>query len=287
MELYEIKVDTTASLTLPWQETLLMPIGDVQTGAQGCDLDKLKRDVAWGVEHHAYFLGMGEYLDILSPSNRQRIRSAALYDTAEDMLEEITQRKVEEFLKAVKGTEKRWLGLLEGHHFYEFRDGTTTDTRIAQALKAPFLGTCAFVRLRFRRHEKYTWGTTCTIWCHHGTGGGQKASAPLNKLENIMPYFDADIYLIGHQHKKVGAPVDQMYMTRRKPFDLRYRTKILANTGGYLRGYLKGSGQGGTFPRGGYVERGMRPPVSLGCILLFIRPVHTDHEDRLDMNVGL
>jgi hypothetical protein len=101
-----------------------------------------------------------------------------------------------------------------------------------------------------------------------------------------MPYFDADVYLIGHQHKIVGAPIDQLYMTHQKPYDIKYRTKIIAGTGGYLQGYCKGARQGGLYPRGGYVERGMRPPVALGSILLYIRPVHAD-QDRLDLNVSL
>lgn len=285
MELWETKVETVASLTLPFEETIVVPIGDVQLGAQGCDTERLKRNIDWGMEHNAYFLGMGEYLDILSPSNRQKVRSMALYDTAEDMLEEITSQKVSEFLQIVRGSEGRWLGLLEGHHFFEFRDGATTDTMIAQALKAPFLGTCAFVRLKYKVSQ--TSSITCTIWCHHGVGSGQKAAAPLNRLENIMPYFDADIYLIGHQHKKVATPIDQIYMTRQYPFKLQYRTKIIACTGGYLLGYLQGSTQGRPFPRGTYVEKGMRPPVSLGCILLFIRPVHNNHTSRIDLNVGL
>jgi len=289
MEISEIKVETVASLTLPWQEIRVMPIGDIQLGAQGCQTDKLQRDVEWGLNQNAYFLGMGEYLDILSPSNRAKIRAANLYDTAEDIIEEITEQKIEQFQKLVNGSEGRWLGMLEGHHLYEFRDGSTTDTRIARALKTNFLGTCAFVRLKLERQEN-TKGKrpvlTCTIWCHHGVGSGIKTSAPLNKLENIMPYFDADIYLIAHQHKKVSTPIDQLYMTRKKPYDIGYRTKILACTGGYLLGYYKGAKQGGLYPRGGYVERGMRPPVALGCIVLYIRPVHSQ-VDRLDLNVSL
>lgn len=285
MEIREIVVQTVESLTLPWQETIVIPIGDVQLGAQGCATDRLKRDIEWGLNHNAYFLGMGEYLDILSPSNRAKLRSAVLYDTTEDIIEEITQQKVDEFLQLVDGSKGKWLGMLEGHHYYEFRDGSTTDTRIAQALKTVFLGTCAFVRLRFKGRS--TSRITCTIWCHHGAGSGVKTSAPLNRLENLMPYFDADVYLIGHQHKKVGAPVDQVYMTKKRPHSLSYRTRILAGTGGYLSGYTQGATQGGIFPRGGYVERGMRPPVALGCVLLFIRPVHTAREDRLDLNIGL
>jgi len=286
MEIEEIRVDTVSSATLPFDETLLMPIGDVQLGAQGCLTDRLQRDIEWGLKHNAYFLGMGEYLDILSPSSRAKIKTAQLYDTAEDILEEITEQKIAQFLKLVNGSQGRWLGMLEGHHLYAFRDGSTTDTRIAQALKTVFLGNCAFVRLRFPRTTGKT-VITCTIWCHHGAGSGQKASAPLNRLENLMPYFDADIYLIGHQHKKVGAPIDQLYMTRQKPYDIGYKTKIIAGTGGYLQGYCRGSKQGGLYPRGSYIERGMRPPVALGCILLYLRPIHSEREDRLDINISL
>lgn len=114
-----------------------------------------------------------------------------------------------------------------------------------------------------------------------------KSGAPLNRLENVMPYFDADIYLMGHQHKKVGTPIDQLYMTVKFPHKLRYRTKLIACTGGYLRGYMQGVTQGRNFPRGGYVEQRMLSPVSLGCVLIFIRPVHANSEYRLDMNIGL
>lgn len=288
MEIDEIRVDTVASATLPFEETPLMPIGDVQYGAPGCDSDRLKRDIEWGMRQNAYFLGMGEFLDVASPSNRKALKSAVLYDSIDDLIEEALQKQIDEFLKIVNGTEGRWLGTLEGHHYYEFRDGTTTDTRIAEALKTTFLGTCAFVRLIFKRQTNSVKqpAISCTIWCHHGAGGGAKASAPLNKLENLMPYFDADIYLIGHQHKKVGAPLDQLYMTRERPYDISHRTKIIACTGGYLQGYYKGSNQGRPYPRGGYVERGMKPPVALGCILLYLRPVHA-HGDRLDINVSL
>jgi len=286
MEIAEIIVDTVQAVRLPWQETIVIPTGDVQYGSEGCDADRFKRTIEWGMKNNAYFLGMGEYLDIASPSNRRKIQEAGLYDSTLDVLEEIVQQKSEEFLKLVKGSEGRWLGLLEGHHMYEYRDGTTCDTRIAKALNAPFLGSCAFVRLRFGRNKHSR--LTCTIWCHHGQGGGSKVSAPLNKLENLMPYFDADIYLIGHQHKKVGAPVDQLYMTKKRPYDIKHRTKLLACTGGYLKGYWRNSMVGGGhFPRGNYVERAMHTPVALGCPILYVRPVHTEHEDRLDLNISL
>ena len=43
-----------------------MPISDIQHGASGADLKKLKRHVEWGVEHGAYFTGLGDYIDVAS-----------------------------------------------------------------------------------------------------------------------------------------------------------------------------------------------------------------------------
>ena len=290
MELVESVVETKASASLPWEETLIMPLGDIQLGAEGCDESKLRGYIEWGMKHGAYFLGMGDYVDVASPSNRQVLRSANLYDSVQDALEEAADSAVQRFLKLVKGTEGRWLGLLEGHHYFEFQDGTTSDTRIAQALKAPFLGSCAFLRLKFAGRSKSQGRTGCTIWCHHGQGGGSKVSAPLNKLENLMHAFDADVYLIGHQHKLVAAPIDQLYMTQKKPYTIKHRTKIIACTGSFLRGYTAGSKRG-LRAQGGYVEKKMLTPVALGGVMLHIRPVRTQvggrEETRLDLNIEL
>lgn len=276
-------VDALISANLGWQETLIMPVGDVQLGAEGCDEDRFQRHVQWGVEHDAYFLGMGDYVDVASPSNRTALRTAKLYDSVHNKLEEAAERDVQRFKELVLGSEGRWLGMLQGHHYYEFQDGTTSDTRLAGALGAPFLGDCAFVRLLFKRA---TTSLSCTLWCHHGVGFGMGASAPLNKLQAIMPFFDADIYLMGHMHKVVGAPLDQLYMTRGAKAQLRHKTKLVAGTGSFLRGYTEGSAKAG-HAAGGYVEKAMLPPVALGGVVITVTPVHKDTEDRLDLRISL
>ena len=140
------------------------------------------------------------------------------------------------------------------------------------------------MRLHFARDNHAV--TTCTIWCHHGEGYGRGAGAPLTKLQTLMPFFDADIYLMGHMHKVVGAPLDQIYMTRKQPPQLKYKTKIIAGTGSFLRGHMQGSNKAGR-ATGSYVEKGMLPPVSLGGVVITVKPVHTSSEDRLDMRISL
>ena len=287
MEVIRTEVKTAKSLYLPLQETILMPVGDVQFAGGGeldpCDVDRFQRHIAWGMDQGAYFLGMGDYLDVASPSNRDRLQAAKLYDSIQEMIEEAANRQLEKFQALVKGTEGRWLGLLEGHHYYEFEDGTTSDTRLSTYLKAPFLGDAAMLRVTFKAQDKNRTG--CTIWCHHGVGGGRFVGAPLNLLENIIKAFEADIYLIGHQHKKVSAPLDRIYVNwDTDPPRVQHRRIIIGCTGGFLRGYMQGHQKKGR-PQGTYVEQRMLTPTALGGLVIRMRPRNTHGKYGLDLSV--
>src|SRR5262249_53370394 len=111
-----------------------------------------------------------------------------------------------------------------------------------------------------------------TLWLHHGSGGGSKVSAPLTKLENLLPYWDADIFMIGHMTKKAAAPISRIApMWRGKLPVLVEETIHLVGTGGWLKGYAERS-RAGTIPRGGYVEQRMLNPVQLGAPIVTIKP---------------
>lgn len=265
----------------------LAPIGDLQLGSSAADVEHFKKHIDYVMKQpNPVFLGMGDYVDVASPSNRQKLRAMALYDSVEQALVEAAERHLEEFLKLVKGTENRWLGLLEGHHFYEFADGTTSDTRICQALNAPFLGSSAFVNVPIGRNGSSS-KFNATVWCSHGEGSGARASAPLNKLENLISGFEADIYLIGHMSKKAAAPLDQLYVNHRG--NLAFRTKLLAGTGGFAQGYKEGSKGPNGHPRGSYVEKGLMKPVSLGAPLIHldIERKAKDNTEKLGIHISI
>lgn len=277
MELVSHKIDAKHG-----QDVLIVPIGDIQWSGRDDEvaLGMLRRHVEWGVAQGAYFLGMGDYIDFMSPSNRQRYEGAALYETTRMSVDDKARSLVEDiYLKALQASKGRWLGLLEGHHFHTYRSGITSDQDLAERLDAPFLGTAAFVRLMFEQARSKKRGSV-TIWCHHGTGSGNTAGAPLNKLERLLESWEADIYLMGHQHRKVSAPIDRIEPLWRGNLNqpkLVHRTKIIACTGSFLKGYTnrhfkRGRGTPAVEYRGGYVERGMLRPVALGGVLVKIRP---------------
>ena len=284
MELTDLIVETQPSLTLPWDETLILPVGDIQHGAYGADLDKFKRHMEWGMKQDAYFIGMGDYVDVFSPSGRQKFKAADFYDSAKKALADKCMEHLDEFYEVVKGSEGRWLTVLEGHHYFEFDDGKTSDTILAERLGAPFGGTTSLIQVRFKDKSR---ALTCQIWATHGQGSGVTMASPVNKLERMMSRFPTvDIFLVGHYSRKVAYPVDALVPIFGKNPRLKAKRRILACTGGFMKGYAVGQ-RGGGRAQGSYVEKAMLPPTNLGGIMLKIRPVHSDQEDRLDLNVEL
>ena len=172
-----------------WEEMRVCYLGDFQYAgkrAHGTALSALKEKIAEEVERNAYFIGMGDYIDFLSPSNRQRLRAAALYDTAEDVIDEKSMELTQElFDVALRPTVGRWLGLVEGHHFAQLKTGDTTDMRLCEMLKAPFLGTSGVIRINFKRTG--TSAMAVTLWVHHGHGNGQTNYYPLARLSALPP----------------------------------------------------------------------------------------------------
>ena len=277
MEFISISTETQPSLTLPWPEVLLMPIGDVQCGVPACDEERLQRHMAWGIEHGAVFLGMGDYVDMAAPSDRGRLRKADFYDTVTMAIAEKAEADVARFLAIVDGSQGRWLGLLQGHHYMTFNDGSTSDTRIAAALGAQFLGDSAVVRLQLGSTDTFV-----DILCHHGQGSTASEAGALTAVAKFGAGFGhADIVLNGHHHKKVATKKPRLDFDRNG--HLTSRNTVYAVTGSFLRGYLACAQRDGR-AGGGYIEQRMLSPVALGGIVIYLR---AKDAGKLDMDVSL
>lgn len=270
----------TVNVTVPHkahERVVIRPIGDIQwTGPKGkTALDTLRRDIDATLEQGGYFLGMGDYLDTFSPSNRARLKAADLYETATEVIDSKSVELAQELYElALKPTTGRWLGMLEGHHFSDLMDGSTTDMWLCNKLKARFLGTSALIRLQFLiSGSRYN----VVFWAHHGTGGGMKACAPLNKLENLSPYWGGvDVFLMAHTTKSPVVPINRIYPRwhgHDSP-DLIHKKVYFVSCGGYSKAWVRGNKQGQVL-RGDYAEKGMMNPSVLGAPLIVVNTQHT------------
>lgn len=266
-----------AKVTLPWRPLHIWFIGDLQWGGdpEAVATEHLKRTIAHALEdeargHTVRFIGMGDYIDFASPSNRSRLKSANLYDTAGDVIDQKAlslTREVYAFLKPTKG---KWLGLVEGHHFHELKDGTTTDMRLCEMLDAEFFGTTGLLHIQFQR-ETSDQRIGVVIWFAHGIGSGQTGYYPLSRLEKKSAEWEqVDVFAMGHTTKMAHEFQNKVY-PRWAPSDLAHRKVILIGTGGYSKTYVLGATQG-RVPRGGYAEQRMLNAAIIGSPVLHVRP---------------
>ena len=263
---------------MPWEPVWLYPIGDSQIGAQGSRPDKLRKHTRSALlKGNPRFVGVGDPIDLVSPSNREMLASMPLYDSPLDAIEAAGAMASNKFLAAVKGTEGKWAACVEGHHYISYRDGLTSDQKIATALGAQFMGTSGMLHLRFKRHKGVS-SIVCRVWLHHGEGSGAMLSAPMNKLERFMDGVDADIYIIGHYTRQIMAPKPRLFTSNDTPPKWKSRTRWMICAGGWYEGYQAGS-MWGNRPRGTYVERKMLSPVTMGAPYIKITPHHGNSGD--------
>ena len=257
------------------QKILLMPVGDVHYLSEGWPLHKFVGHMKWGMDHGAWFLGMGEYLDPLSAS--QRFLTNMLRDSAKKELSEFITGAVEDFYRLIEFTKGRWIGLLEGDHRWDFADGTTADQLLCSYLGCKFLGDAALIRITYpelhpKKKPRVHAEADCLVYAHHGVGSSRLSGGHLHRVEDLTKFVEADIYLMGHSHAKTSAPIDRQVVT---PDGVHYhRTKVVARTGTWQKSYVSKRPQALTTPavesRATYAEKAAYIPAAMGGIALGI-----------------
>jgi hypothetical protein len=261
------------------QRALLMPIGDVHYGTDGWPRQKFIDHLKWGMDRGAVFVGMGEFLDLASYSQQKVI--ANLRDDVREQMDEMVKDQAGELYELMEFTRGRWIGLLEGDHRWDFMDATSVDQYFAGRLNTKFLGTSALLRLMpYDRPFDHPEADTM-LFVHHGIGSSRSAGGHLNRVEDLLKWVQADIYLMGHTHAKVAAPIDRQVMT---PDGVHHhRTTIIARTGGWLRGYYSHEPldlkEPALHSRGSYVEQKAYTPSAMGGLVIGIGFERVHHSE--------
>lgn len=266
-----IKVNTT--------DITIAPVADVQLGARGIDVDGLREHLEYvAAMPNPRILGVGDYLDPVSPSNRKLLRAAFvkgdLYDSFEDLVKDGMMRLVDQFVDLVNVDGLTWDAILGGHHYYTYADrgveGTwylrTTDWDIADRLNAVFLGdpdekqAQAMITYSFPPPKKGDPRPELKVFLRHGQGNGETFAAPLNQLEKQMRAHVADVYIIGHHHKLVAGGVSKLEEDPNHETNLHSTDGRLVSAGSWMRGFLKNHTT--------YAEDGQMIPLAMGAPII-------------------
>jgi hypothetical protein len=258
----------------------LIPIGDIHRDSYNCALEYYKETLKWmRTVPNILLLGMGDYLDLASTSEREILMNNKIHDGTLHTIEELYWKNVHTIVKDFEPFKGHIIGLIEGNHYGVFSDGTTTTQQICRLLGVKYLGVSAFISLNFE------WGnrSTCVdIWAHHGKGGAQTIGGSINNVEKMGQIADAQIYIMGHDHKKGALPDERLVLRDGGSGNLKVRYKKIyyVRSGSFLRGYVKGQAN--------YVtDRCLRPAV-LGVVRIEMTPKRNrkdgDDENYIDLH---
>ncbi len=242
----------------------LIPFGDVHRFAPMCD-DKLWLEtLEWAkTKPRCYFLGMGDYDDLASESERYKIKSAQFHESTEETLEDLYLSRTNKFIKEIEFMKGRLLGMIEGNHHADLSWGQTTTQHMCKELKCAYLGVASMIRLTFK-HTKSGKSGCIDICAHHGTAGMTQGSS-LQAIDKMSCMVHSDLNFMGHNHKKGIATKTVLSLSEGNgSIRLTGRKVLLARTGSFLKGYEP--------DKKSYVVKKMMSPTDLGVIKVELTP---------------
>lgn len=270
---------TTHKYVIPFKKfnepIYLIPFGDIHRHAPLCHIRRWKEFLEWAkTKKRAYFLGMGDYDDMASGSERKILYGNYLHESSSKTIENLQRGHVNELCKEIEFMKGRIIGFLEGNHYGQFPNGTTTTQLMCEKLDAKYLGYSSFVRLCFRHsQENSKKSASLDIWAFHGKGSssGRYVGGSVNSVQGMNEIADADIFLSGHDHKKWVAMKTKLTLTDSHGYlTLKHRKVLLGRTGSFLKGYEPGEES--------YVAASGMTPTDLGVIKIELTPKREEHE---------
>jgi len=246
------------------QKFKLRPIFDVHLGNKACDSRKLRKDIDESDED-TYFLLGGDVMDSIIVKDKRYRKSIDDVDG-----DPIIDRQLARAVEIFEPIKDRIIGIGSGNHedAIVINSGTDPTQRLCDALGVSNLGYSGIVRLVFfQKGKKGTRGRSRTLmirW-HHGWGGGTRTQGgSITKYSKDVPYWEADLYLYGHDHRLQTDDVPRMVV---KGDRLVAHPRRICLCGSYLKSYIIGKPSSVT-----YSEKFGFPPITVGGLTVQLSP---------------
>lgn len=238
----------------------LTPFGDIHEFAPNHHEARWKE---WKEDHkkahtpNHYYLGMGDYLDFLAAKERMWLENPSVHESTRGTMDTFVQDINMKFINGISFMKDNIIGNIEGNHFFKYQSGGTTTMQMCEHLNAPYLGTCAVIKLHFNYKGRYA---SIVIFAHHGTTSGRLPGSTFNKVEQMREIFpNCDIYLQAHDHHRGALPITAMLIRDSgKKLRLHYKKQWLGRTGSFLNAYVPNSQS--------YIAKRLKSPMDLGTI---------------------
>jgi hypothetical protein len=242
----------------------IVPFGDIHRFAPLCNVEKWYESIERmkSLDHdNTYFLGMGDYDDLMSASERAVFDNPKIHESTRETLDDFASAKTFELAKELDFMKGRIIGMLGGNHYYEFPSGMTSDHKLCEHLNTTYLGVSSVIRLSVSQGKRGS-SSSLDIWAHHGMGASRLVGGSINRVEQMREGMHCDVYLMGHDHQRAAVPVDLLVPSGGGAgvFRVKRKTQWLCRTGSFLNAYQDG--------KASYIVDAARGPVNQGHIEL-------------------
>lgn len=229
-------------------------------------IERVKKDP------YCYVIFVGDMIDADRPSMRSR--KAAIFadgDRRSALNEEDLDHQAglrDGIIHDLRPIKDKIIGMVDGDHFRQYENGTTSTWYIANQLGIPktYLGErMGWVRITIRyEHGKHDSRTSCTglnfdIFVRHGKGSASTFGTDVNALVRQSNGFDADLTVAGHTHRSWFVKVPYLYVGQN---EIKQRFAGYARAGSLLRGFM--------FGQTTYPEIAEYQPLSIGWPEIYV-----------------
>lgn len=258
----------------------LNPFGDVHRDSTSCDVDRWKWWLTRMKKQHTkdtYYLGMGDYHDFASDSEKLILKNPKLHDDTKFQFDDVCERKNRLFAREIAFMMPNIIGFIDGNHNWVFANNKTSNEDLSERLQTENLGWLSFITIKIKvkyPSENKTMALIHIVACH-GKAGGKTHGITINQvgdLKNIFP--SADIYIMGHDHQRGAWPVSVLlpYIDNKGQTFLKQKRQFLARSGSFKKGYNDN--------KPSYEVKSLYKPSDLGAIQFRIG-VHRDRTDSM------
>ena len=266
---------TTHRTEIPFKLSDSMGIwfwGDVHRDAVSCDVKRWR----WFLEKSAkddpeltYYMGLGDYHDLASAREQQKLTRDHLHETTMETLDELVEKRNREFADEIKQMQGKLLGLIDGNHNWRFPNGVTASEDLANRMGCPHLGWLTHYTLAFNFGGKKQ--NVYIVACH-GRAGGKRIGTSINQVEDMKAIFPmADIYIMGHNHDRGAWPIDILYPS--SSGEIKQKRQFLCRSGSFKKAYETN--------KSAYEVGRLLRPADLGALKLEIS-FHRDYSGGQD-----
>lgn len=158
-------------------------------------------------DDHCYWIETGDCCELITRTDPRFEAGDAPPWFDITMLRDPVKHQVARYAQIFGPVADKCLAIVSGNHEDSIHKHHDRDVyeEICDSMGLPTerrFGSGGFLRLRFVSGEKVYWRVT--LFLHHGTASGKSKASVINELDKLPKAYQADVYCVGHAHKKVA-----------------------------------------------------------------------------------